>query len=166
MSLYQDILDFQAIHGEKFDTDPPASFMEAHAEAKTTYLAQATDYLMKTYSLPEDTKSFVHHLCYLANRTNDKLAAVARLRDMESKGFKAITLSSWADVPTSGKAELVLDLTDNLFGTIKTIVCRLGVNRTSYGNHAFFFQPRNRRKGYDAASLALASKPAFYRVIA
>ena len=158
-----------------FNVPPLPEILTAYKEYVATggypYLSKVDAFIVEKHSLPTTCAEALHHQTYLASQEYVRQRTEETKKGLIADGWIEINLQTWADVPTTGRAELRLDNSDDMFGGINVKVCRLIGNTfrltkdSEPQTHAFFLPPRARRQGYDAYYLAIRGKSAYYRII-
>jgi hypothetical protein len=147
------------------------AYKEYVATGKYPYLSDVDAFAVEKYKLPPSCAEALHHQSYLASQEYRREAAEETKKGLVNAGWIEINLQNWADVPTTGRAELRLDTSDDMFGGVNVKVCRLIANTfkltkdSEPQTHAFFLPGRARSKGWDAYHLATRGKSAYYRMI-
>ena len=154
--------------GVNFKSNAEPEITKVYAEYVTSgkypYLADIDKAIKALYPIPETLDDTLHTQSYLASQRHQEQTTRSVETKLEADGWTKITLQNWNEVPMAGNAELRLDNTSDMFGSVQTLKCRIKENKTTKGSHAFFLPPKSKTKGYDAYSLALSN--AFYRMTA
>lgn len=163
-TLQQQLLDFKQVFETSkngYELAPPSLFMDEYKKANTTYISPCAAIIMRENSLPDNMLDLVETCVYLANQVSYKEKEQALDAELAADGWVKITASNYKDIPKTGRALLRKDSTDDLFGAVSNLKCRL----VEHEGVAFFVPPRKRNRGYSAASLAVVSK-CHYKMVA